>query len=62
MNYILDTTTHAKFDNIDDASAYYRQLKQDEPHGQVSKPRRNQNDGLYVVKLTKSETVQTWPR
>jgi hypothetical protein len=55
--YILETETNAKFDNQDDAKAYFRRLKDDEDHAHVYPPRRDPKDGLYVVKLWKSETV-----
>jgi hypothetical protein len=58
MLYILKTRTDAMFDNMEDATSYYRNLKSDEPDGDVREPRRDPNEGLYVVTLTKSEDVQ----
>lgn len=58
MLYILNTETHASFDNMADAQAYYRQLKDDEPYAEVMEPRHNPNDGLIVVMMSKSEDVQ----
>lgn len=57
--YILDTELRAGFDNIEDATAYSERLKEDEGYATVSEPRRNPHTGLYIVLLTKSETVQT---
>lgn len=62
MLYILKTRTDAMFDNMEDATFYYQNLKDDEPYGEVREPRRDPNEGLYVVTLEKSEDVQTTRR
>lgn len=59
MRYILETETCAKFDDKEAANEYFLRLKGDEEYAHVYPPRRNPNDGLYVVKLWKSETVQS---
>lgn len=48
MLYILRTTTHALFGNMDDATAYWSRLKEDEPDAYVREPIRDPNEGLYV--------------
>lgn len=58
MLYILETETNAKFDNIEDANEYFHRLKDDEEYAHVYPPRRDPSEGLYVVKLWKSESVQ----
>lgn len=58
MIYILETETNAKFDDKEAATAYFTRLKDEEEHAHVYPPRRNPTDGLYVVKLWKSETVE----
>lgn len=58
VTYTLTTTTEAAFDNLKDATAYYDHLTDDEPDGSVVQPRRNPNDGTYVVSCYKQETVQ----
>jgi hypothetical protein len=58
MLYILETETRAKFDNMDDAMAYYRRLKEDEEYATVREPIRKPDEGLYVVLMMKTENVQ----
>lgn len=60
MLYILKTTTKAMFDNIEDATKYYLRLKEDEEHAKVSPPKRDPNEGLYIVRMAKNESVQTY--
>lgn len=56
--YILETETNAKFDDKEAATEYFTRLKDDEEHAHVYPPRRSPSEGLWVVKLWKSETVQ----
>lgn len=59
MVYILETETNAKFDDQAAANEYFLRLKTEEEYAHVYPPRRSPSEGLYVVKLWKSETVQS---
>lgn len=56
--YTLDTETTASFAKIEDAEAYRQRLAEDEEHATVTEPRRNPANGMYTVKLFKSEYVE----
>lgn len=58
MMYMIYTKTRAIFDNEADAQKYCARLRQDDPYARVGWPRRDANEGAYVVTLSKCENVQ----